>query len=189
MREGKKKKREMKVSQERDNDRGKRNMKDKVGNKLTSPEISLSFNRDENEFYRAVIEFYGIDVSGPSYEGRVFLNNPKANENTSLNEANGYVGSYHIFGHDGCWGDKGHCEIAPRRTYDSRIQSSLAPAYKYVNATKMTKKLIWSKSNATITIIPIVGRGQRMSDAKDVVHISRIRINCYEKPLKVSKSA
>ena len=78
------------------------------------------------------------------------------------------MGSYHIFGHDGCWGDKDHCEIPARRTYDSRIQSSLAPAYKYLNATNIIKKLIWSKSNATITIIPIVGRGQRMSDAKDV---------------------
>ena len=186
MRKSRKRKGEMTIG--RYDGRGKKAMRDKVGNRFTSPEIGLSFDRNENVFYRAVIEFYGIDVSGPSYKGIVFVNNPKANENTPLNEANGYVGSYHIFGHDGCWGDKDHCEIPPRRTYDSRIQSSLAPAYKYLNATNMIKKLIWSRSNATITIIPIVGRGQRMSDAKDVVHISRIRINCYEKPLKISKS-
>ena len=180
-------KRKGQMNTNRDVGRWEKVLRDKVGNRFISPEIPLSFDRSENEFYRAVIEFYGIDVSGPSYKGRVFVNNPKANENTPLNEANGYVGSYHIFGHDGCWGDKDHCEMPPRRTYDSRIQSSLAPAYKFLNATKIVQKLIWSKSNATITIIPIVGRGQRMSDAKDVVHMSRIRINCYEKPLKISK--
>jgi hypothetical protein len=189
MRTSKRRKREMNINQERDDVRRKKTMRDKIGTKWASPKISLNFNRNENDFYRAVIEFYGIDVSGPSYEGRVFVNNLKASENTPLNEANGYVGSYHIFGHDGCWGDKDHCEVPPRRTYDSRIQSSLAPAYKYLNATKIIKKLIWSNSDATVTIIPIVGRGQRMSDAKDVVHISRIRINCYEKPLKINKSA
>jgi hypothetical protein len=185
MTKNKKGKRDLKSNQESADRRREKTMRDKVGKKWISPEIPLSFDRNENDFYRAVIEFYGIDVSGPSYKGRVFVNNAKADENTPLNEAKGYVGSFHIFGHDGCWGDEGHCEIPPRRIYDSRIQSSLAPAYKYLNATKVIKKLIFSKSNATVTIIPIVGRGQRMSDAKDIVHISRVRINCYEKSLKV----
>ena len=35
-------------------------------------------------------------ISGPSYEGRVSLNNPNANEITKLDLYNGYVGSYNI---------------------------------------------------------------------------------------------
>ena len=163
-------------------------MKDKFGNKLTSPEMSLNFNQNENDFYSAVIEFYGIDTSGPSYEGRVFLNNPDADENASLNEANGYVGSYHIFGHDGCWGDQEHCEPPSRDVYDSRLHTSLTPAYKYVDATNAIKKVIKSRSKPkyTVTIVPRIAGDQRMSDAKDVVHIDRIRINCYENALKLT---
>jgi hypothetical protein len=161
--------------------------KDKFANKFSSREINLNFNQKENDFYNAVIEFYGVDTTGPSYEGRVFLNNPEANEDTPLNEANGYVGSYHIFGHDGCWGDEGHCEAPIRSAYDSRLHTSLTPAYKYIDATKAIKKFIKSRSkekNCTITIIPRVGRGQRMSGATDVVRMDRIRINCYENALK-----
>ena len=69
----------------------------KVGNIFSSPPIKLNWIKEETEFYRADIEFLGIDISGPSYEGRVFLNNPKADENTGLNLDNGYAGSYYIF--------------------------------------------------------------------------------------------
>ena len=34
------------------------------------------------EFARADIEFHELDHAGPSYEGRVFINNPGANETT-----------------------------------------------------------------------------------------------------------
>jgi len=157
-------------------------MKDRFGNNFLSPEMSLNFNKDENDFYSAVIEFYGVDTSGPTYEGRVFLNNRGANGNTLLDESNGYVGSFHIFGHDGCWGDEGHCEPPIRGIYDSRLHVSSTPAYKYIDITKAIKKLInsGSHSNFTVTIVPKIARDQRMSDAKDVVRIHRIRINCYE---------
>ena len=39
----------------------------KVGNIFSSPPIKLNWVKDETEFYRADIEFFGIDISGPSY--------------------------------------------------------------------------------------------------------------------------
>lgn len=164
-------------------------MEDKFGNKLTTPEMSLMYDRNENEFYKAIIEFYGVDTNGPSYEGRVFLNNPRADENTPLNESNGYVGSYNVFGHDGCWGDEGHCEPAPFRTYDSRIHSHVDPVYKSVEATKLLKKYARTRSKFTITVVPRIGSGQRLSDAKDVLKYKRIRVTCYENPAELSKAA
>ncbi|HZI69827.1 MAG TPA: hypothetical protein VFD60_01580 [Nitrososphaeraceae archaeon] len=157
----------------------------KYGNKFTSPEIYLEYNKDENDFYQAVIEFYGVDCTGPSYEGKVFVNNPDADKNTPLDEKNGYVGSYHIFGNDGCWGDKGHCEARVYRKYDSRKHSHIAPQYKFVDATKILKKYAKSKSKVKVTVLPRIGRDQNMSDTKDVVKCQRIRLTCYENPAEL----
>src|SRR5215469_10451598 len=106
-----------------------------VGNIYTSPPIKLYVNKEEHEYYRADIEFHGVDHSGPSYEGRVFLNKPGANEKTPRDEKNNYAGAYHIFGHGGCLGDVGHCDIKTRRPYDSRPEHPLTPALKTVVAT------------------------------------------------------
>ena len=167
---------------------GKGSMKDNYGNKFTSPEMYIEYNADENEFYQAVIEFYGVDCTGPSYEGKVYVNNPNANENTPADEKNGYVGSYYVFGNDGCWGDKGHCDTKFQRKYDSRIHSHITPQYMSVDATKLLKECVRTKSKFTVTVLPRVGRGQRMSDAKDVIKFQRIRVNCYENPEKLKSS-
>jgi len=159
-----------------------------VGNKLTSPPISLYFNQEETDFYKASLELYGVDVSGPSYEGRVFINNPRADENTPTNEESGYVGSYHIFGHNGCFGDEGHCEIPQRRSYDSRAKADAAPCYKSLDATMALKKVIESKNEIVVTVVPLAVRGGKMGEPKDIVHIDRIRINCYENYVKLKKS-
>ena len=137
-----------------------KSMKYNVGNKYTSPEMYLEYPEGENELYQGVIEFYGLDSTGPTYTGRVFLNNPNADENTPLNEANGYVGSYYIFGHDGCWGDMGHCDPKIQREYDPRVYSHVTPQYQYVDATEALKKCVKSKTKFTVTVVPLVKVGQ-----------------------------
>ena len=164
-------------------------MKYNYGNRFTSPEMYLEYSGDENDFYQAVIEFYGVDCTGPSYEGKVYVNNPNADENTPSNEKNGYVGSYYVFGNDGCWGGKGHCEAKFQRMYDSRKHSHIAPQYKFIDATKVLKKLARSKSNFTVTVVPRIGRDQKMSNVKDVVKCQRIRVTCYENPAELKQSA
>jgi tyrosinase len=159
----------------------------KVGNVFNSPPIKLNWVKEENEFYRADIEFFGIDISGPSYEGRVFLNNPKANANTDLSLETGYAGSYYIFGHGGCYGDEGHCEIKQRRTFDSRTEHDLTPAYKSMIATDAIKRIIKTTKEIVISVVPITARSARMSDAKEIVYIDRIRISCYENYSKLNK--
>src|ERR1700730_9488090 len=69
-----------------------------------------------------------------SYEGRIFLNNPKADAETPKDLAHGYAGSFHIFGHGGCLGDVGHCEVSQhnRESYDFRSPHPLTPAKKRV---------------------------------------------------------
>ena len=158
-----------------------------VGNIFVSPPIQIFSHNKEQEYYKADIIFYGVDHSGPSYEGRVYLNNSNANGDTPLDEENGYAGSYHIFGHGGCFGDVGHCDIKPRRTYDSRAQHPLIGANKSIDATNMLRKILKTTDKIIITIVPIIAKGGRRSNIKDVVHIERIRINGYENAYKLNK--
>lgn len=104
---------------------------------------------------RADIEFHNVDHAGPSYEGRVYLNNPDADESTGHDDPS-YAGSYHIFGHGGCLGDQGHCEVTPRRRYDPRASHPLTPAKKVVIATEAIKHAIEQGDEVTVTVVPII---------------------------------
>lgn len=47
--------------------------------------------------------------------------------------AAGYVGSFSVFGHGGCYGDVGHCEVVPRDDpFDVRPPHPLTPWTKTV---------------------------------------------------------
>lgn len=122
--------------------------------KSTSPEIDLADVAPE--FARADIEFEGLDHSGSTYEGRVYLNNPDADENTETTLEAGYAGSYFIFGHGGCFGDEGHCDVAPRATYDPRPPHALWPTRKVVVATEAIRRAVAAGSAMTITVVPVV---------------------------------
>ena len=108
------------------------------------------------DLYRADIEFYDVDHAGASYEGRVYLNNPDADAGTAKTAEAGYAGSYHVFGHGGCLGDPGHCEVRPRRPYDPRPAHPLTKAKKVVIATDAVREAIERDGNATVTVVPIV---------------------------------
>src|SRR5260370_37334225 len=106
-----------------------------AGAKKSSPAAlnlkSLRFELDRPSpgFYRADIEFHGVDHSGASLEARVFIDNVEANASTALEPGQGYVDSFYIFGHGGCFGDDGHCEVptGPRRADQIRPQPHLTP--------------------------------------------------------------
>ncbi len=70
---------------------------------FVSKPLKFNLKKLGRKFVRADLEFHGVDHSGPSYECRVFINNTKANENTAKNLGNGFVVSYHIFGHGVCF--------------------------------------------------------------------------------------
>jgi hypothetical protein len=64
-----------------------------------SAPLPLPVQLEETDFERADLVFYGVEHSGPSYEGRVFLDAPDADGNTPLDSASGYAGSFYVFGH------------------------------------------------------------------------------------------
>lgn len=151
--------------------------------KYVSKPLKLSLSKLEKKFYRADLEFQGIDHSGPSYEGRVFINNPNANRDTEKTLAYGYVGAFYIFGHGRCYGDEGHCEvIKERRPFDLRPGHPLTPLDKRITITDQLKEIAKNTDEFSITIVPIlVGEGKMEDTRQDLVQLEKISIITYNK--------
>ena len=135
----------------------------------TSEPISIQTGPLAGDFTGAAIEFHGLDHSGDSFEGRVFVNKPDADENTELTVGNGYVGSFHIFGHGECYGDVGHCEVSSeQRTYDPRQSHPLTPETKAVRATEALLRAVDQGEDIRVTVVPVIASGIEQPDTEDV---------------------
>ncbi|HXU39375.1 MAG TPA: hypothetical protein VN937_23675 [Blastocatellia bacterium] len=133
------------------------------------------------QFSRADLEFIGVDHSGASYEARVFINNPNADQETPKTEASGYAGSFSVFGHGGCFGDVGHCDINQRRDeFDLRPSHPLEAIKKVVIATDAIKKAAAQSADITITVIPVVMSWTDKSDLEDVLKFDHINLVSYD---------
>jgi hypothetical protein len=133
----------------------------------------------DHEFERADIEFEGLHHSGASYEGRVFLNNPSASEDTPLDDPS-YAGSYFIFGHGGCLGDEGHCDVMPRRAFDTRPPHPLTPTLKTVIATSTLQQVLARSEQVTVTVVPVIlATSPRIGRPDDLIKYEQVRITTY----------
>lgn len=56
---------------------------------------------DARDVRRADIVVDGLDQAGPSFELRIFLNDPDASARTEPTEENGYAGSIYVYGYGG----------------------------------------------------------------------------------------
>jgi hypothetical protein len=113
-----------------------------------------------DEFSRADLQFRGVDHSGPSYEARVFLDNDGADASTPLAEDEGYAGSFYVFGHGGCFGELGHCDVreAPKGVYDRRLAHPLSPQFKTVIVTDALRDLMRTsrRKSFRVTVVAVV---------------------------------
>jgi hypothetical protein len=151
----------------------------KTPKKYVSPRISIeTVDADSG---RADLIFDGLDHSGASYEARVFLNNEKATAETETTPERGYAGSFHIFGHGGCYGDDiTHCQIrGPRRPYDPRPGHPLTPARKVLIATEALKAARAKGGDVTVTIVPVVYDPSPKADYSDVLKLESISVASY----------
>jgi hypothetical protein len=133
------------------------------------------------QFSRADLEFIGVDHSGASYEGRVYINNANADANTQTTEANGYAGSFYIFGHGGCFGDVGHCDVhQPQDDFDPRPSHPLEPIKKVVIATDAIKKAAAQSADINVTVVPVIMSWTEKSDLADVLKFDHINLVTYD---------
>jgi tyrosinase len=102
--------------------------------------------------------FTGVDHSGPSYEVRLFLNNTRADMNTPRTPESGYAGRFHVFGHGGCYGDLGHCDVPDPSIdpTDLRPQHALTPLDTYVTITTALRRVLATGDQLkTVTLVPV----------------------------------
>lgn len=120
--------------------------------RFVSPPIRLNLGSKGLNFDRADIKIYGIDQSGPSFEGRVFLNNPQATVGTDPTPENGYAGSFHVYGY-GIW-PKDLGKDAATRAAEAKDKIR-APIEKTIIATEAVRKAAAESPQLTITVVPV----------------------------------
>ncbi len=114
----------------------------------TAPPILVTAPRRDG---RAEFIFGGIEQAGPSFEGRVFLNNPEADERTSLTPDSGYAGSFHVYGYGG---------TAPQAVAEAKAARAeggpVAPIEKRLHADEEAVRAALDGSDElTVTVIPV----------------------------------
>jgi tyrosinase len=137
----------------------------------------LELPSPEHPFARADLIFYGIDHSGDSFEGRTYLNAPRNLAHDAGREHPSYVGSFFIFGHGGCFGEEGHCDIpTDRDPFDLRPPHPLEPAIRILTVTEPVRRLVESGvTEATVTVTAhSAGEG-----SNDVLAFETVRLVTY----------
>lgn len=108
-------------------------------------------------YQRVDLIFDGVDHSRHSYALRVFFNNPDATADTNLSAENGYAGSVYVFGHGGCFGDEGHCEVpVSRQPFDLRPPHQLTPATMWLQVTDAIRQIAQREERLIITVVPVL---------------------------------
>jgi hypothetical protein len=148
--------------------------------------ITLELERPDpsQSFSRADLEFRGVDHSGPSYEARIFLDNPRANESTAAEADRGYAGSFYVFGHGGCFGELGHCDVTaePRGIYDRRLPHPLTPLFKTVIVTDALRRALETGEGETfsVTVAAVVPEQQGVDG--DPLRFESVSLILYQDP-------
>ena len=151
---------------------------------ITSDPLELPDLEDVEELGRADLVFYGVDHSGPSYEARVFVNNPTADAATERVLDHGYAGSFSVFGHNGCFGDAGHCLPDQREhdEFDLRAPHPLRPLTMTVIATEAIRRAFVepSVSALTVTVVIVVPDDGFPKAGGSPAHFDYVRLLTYE---------
>ena len=142
--------------------------------RFTSKAIELPAR--EHSFKRADLIFYGLDHSGASFEGQVFLD-PRGVGRDADSGHRAYVGSFFIFGHGRCVGDVGHCDIpAERDPFDLRPPHQLEPAARILTVTEAVRRLLERK--AEDVKVTVIARTAGREPAK-VLAFDKVRLVTY----------
>jgi hypothetical protein len=142
--------------------------------RFVSEPIDLAPAARTGEYVRADLIFDEVDHSLASYEGRVYLNAPDATLSTGRDHP-AYAGAFHIFGHGGCFGDLGQCDVpvGPRDPFDVRAPHQLTPVTKVVIITDALKRIISSapgQSSVQVTVV-VAAPGKPNNDYLEFAHL------------------
>jgi tyrosinase len=133
-----------------------------------------------DRFTRADLEIGGIKHTGTSYEGRIFVDNPDADEDTPKDDAS-YAGSFNVFGHGGCFGAEGHCEAPDeRRRFDRRPLARSIRMKKRVKVTEVLRRAAEAGGQLQFTIVGVPVSGSSPgSEPEGILDIKRMSVVVY----------
>jgi hypothetical protein len=141
--------------------------------RYTAPPIELPADAG---FGRADLIFLGLDHAGASFEARLFLDAPDADHAAGRDHA-AYVGSFYLFGHGGCFGDVGHCDVPlTREPFDLRPPHQLVPAMRVVTVTEAIRERV-ARKQATTTLTVVAHA--TAENANDVLAFDTVRLAIY----------
>ena len=125
---------------------------------FVAPHVAVDLNPGGRSIERADIEFEGVDMSGPSFEARVFLNNPDATVMTPPQPEQGYAGSFHVYG-----------------LGVSKKQPQSHPVTRTLTATDVVRKAAQGRKEVTVTVVPVY-YGTPPASAGDVFKVRKVSI-------------
>jgi len=142
---------------------------------------------DPDSFYRADLVFDGLDHAGASYTARIYFNNPGADAATGPDPAAGYVGSYVVFGHGGCFGAPGHCDLKTRgrEPGDLRGKHPLTPMQRRVVVTDALRAVLrdGAEGLSSVSIVPVVEADgddpEAVEPAPELARFGRLSLKTY----------
>jgi tyrosinase len=126
-------------------------------------------------FERADLIFYGLDHSGASFEGQVFLDTRGVGRDAGADHR-AYVGSFYILGHGGCFGDVGHCDIPSERDpFDLRPAHQLEPAIRILTVTDAVRALLERGREQAVVTVTAKASGR----SNEVLAFDTVRLASY----------
>lgn len=130
----------------------------------------------DRPFVRADLLFYGLDHSGASYEARVFMDTRGVGRDADSTHR-AYVGNFFVFGHGGCFGDVGHCDLPSYDDdFDLRPAHQLEPALRIVTVTEAVKALLGREAEvAKVTVVAHTEGTQ----SNEVLEFDKVRLATY----------
>jgi tyrosinase len=143
---------------------------------FVSAPIRLTAAQAAGVFARADLIFYDVDARHASFTARVFLQTP-GDVDLSPGRQDGYAGFFAIFGHGGCSGDEGHCEIPQSRDpFDLGPPHPLTPQVKLVD---VTKRLHQVGGDEVVAVVLAVRPGRDGATLSDMLTFSAMRLITY----------
>ena len=94
----------------------------------------------------------GVEHAGPSFEGRVFLNNPGADASTPTSAEAGYAGSFHVY----AYGWPLPPAMAEAKARQAPGDPPVNPVDKRLQAdTEAVRAAVERADEVTVTVVPI----------------------------------
>ena len=101
---------------------------------------------------RVLMVFSGVEQAGASFEARVFLNNPRADEKTPRDGRDGFAGAFHVFG----YGDMAPPDMAEAKAAKRVDDAAIAPIEKRVRLDDgVLQAAVSDADELTVTVVSV----------------------------------